>query len=68
MKLSIETYAIREKFGDEQAIRLIKAAGFDSIDYSYYYTPENSPITGDEYLTHAKNVRTWLDEVGLACH
>jgi len=68
MKLSIETYAIREKFGDEQAIRLIKAAGFDSIDYSYYYTPENSPITGEEYLEHAKKVRACLDETGLVCH
>ena len=43
MKLSIETYAIREKVGDEQAIRLLKAAGFDGIDYSFYYTPTTPP-------------------------
>jgi len=57
MKLAIETYAIREKVGDEQAIRLFKAAGFDGIDYSFYYTPDDSPITGAGYLEHAKAVR-----------
>ena len=67
MKLAIETYAIREKFGDEQAIRLIKEAGFDGIDYSFYYTPDDSPIVGERYLEHAKSVRAWLDESGLAC-
>lgn len=68
MKLAIETYALREKFGDEQALRLIREAGFDGVDYSYYYTPEDSPIVGDGYLVHAGKVRRWLDETGLTCH
>ena len=37
MKLSIETYALREKFGDRGTILLAKEAGFDAVDYSYYW-------------------------------
>ncbi|MBQ7322785.1 MAG: TIM barrel protein [Clostridia bacterium] len=67
MKLAIETYALRAKFGDEQALRLIKSAGFDGVDYSFYYTSEDSPIVGEGYLEHARKVRGWLDECGLTC-
>ncbi len=68
MKLAIETYVLRETFGDQEALRLIKAAGFDGIDYSYYYTSEDSPIVGERYLEHAQKVRAWLDETGLTCY
>ena len=40
MKLGVETCQIRKKFGDRQAIRLIREAGFDCVDYSFHGTDE----------------------------
>ena len=44
MKLSIETYVMRHRFGDIKAIEMISKAGFDALDYSYYWVDEDSPI------------------------
>ena len=41
MKLSIETHVLHKRYGDEKAISMLKKAGFDSIDYSYYYEQDN---------------------------
>ena len=68
MKLAIETYALREKFGDQKAFALIRAAGFDGVDYSYYWTAEDSPIVGEGYRGYAEQLRGWLEESGLSCH
>ncbi len=68
MKLSIETYAVREKFGDEEALRLIKDAGFDAVDYSFYWFPKDAPVLGDGYAEYAARIRKCLDENGLACN
>lgn len=35
MRLSIDTYVLRSRYGDEKAIRMLKEAGFDGIDYSF---------------------------------
>ena len=45
MKLSVETAEICGKFGNEEDLRLIKNAGFDAVDFSYYDLPEVSHIT-----------------------
>lgn len=44
MQLSMETVVLRNKFGDETAIRMLKEAGFDGIDYSFYWpgSPERN--------------------------
>lgn len=36
MKISTDNSAIRQRVGDIEAMRLIKKAGFDGIDYSFY--------------------------------
>lgn len=68
MILSVDIYALREKIGDLDAIPLIKEAGFDGIDYSFYWTKEGSPILGDAYEQYAETVRKCLDEHGLVCN
>lgn len=68
MKLSMETYAVREKFGDIEAIRLIKEAGFDAIDFSFYWANEDVPLLGENYREYAKTIRWALDKNGLACN
>lgn len=68
MKLSIETYVVRKRFGDKGSFRVIKNAGFDCIDMSYYWAGEDSPLLGDNYREYAKELRAELDAIGLTCN
>ncbi len=70
MQLSIETYNITKRFGEEKAFKMIKSAGFDSVDYSFYYLDDTlkDTVFGENYLIHAKEIRTMLDNIGLTCN
>ena len=68
MKLSAELYTLAQRFGDFKAIEMAKEAGFDAIDYSYYYDKECEDILGDGYKEYAKKLREHLDEVGIICN
>ncbi|MBP3336836.1 MAG: sugar phosphate isomerase/epimerase [Clostridia bacterium] len=68
MRLSLENYILRNRFGEEEAIKMAKEAGFDAIDYSYYWLDENSEILGENYLEYAKNVKKLLEKYGLVCN
>ena len=67
MKLSLESYALRRRYGDFEAARMISEAGFDAMDYSSYWY-ENSPLAGDGYRDYGKALRAHLDGLGLACN
>ena len=68
MRLSIETYGLRRRFGDFEAARLIAEAGFDCIDFSCYYWQEDAPALGDGYAEYARSLRAHLDKLGLTCN
>ena len=68
MKLSLENYILRNSFGEEETIKMAKEAGFDAIDYSYYWLEENSEILGENYLEYAKEVKKLLEKYGLSCN
>ncbi len=68
MKLSVELYTLAQRFGDFKAIEMAKEAGFDAIDYSYYYDKECEEILGDGYREYAEKLRKHLDEVGIVCN
>lgn len=68
MKLSVELYSVAKVFGDHKAIELIKQAGFDAIDYSYYYEKECDEVLGENYKEYAKELRAYIDEAGLSCN
>jgi len=68
MKLSVELYSVAKIFGDLKAIELIKQAGFEAIDYSYYYEKECEEILGENYKEYAQELRARLDHVGLSCN
>lgn len=68
MRLSIETYIPCIKFGDKKGIEMIKNAGFDSVDYSFYGQYDNDDILGNGYKQHAERVREILDRSGLTCN
>lgn len=69
MLLSVETVEVRERFGEESAFEIIKNAGFDGIDFSFYgYKKQPNPLLEDNYLEVAKKYRKKLDSIGLVCN
>lgn len=68
MKLSVEIYTLSTKFGDFKAFEMIKNAGFDCVDYSYYWENEREEILGENYRNYAQSLRKKLDEIGLECN
>lgn len=67
MKLAMESYVPVRKFGEKEGLKMIKEAGFDCVDYSYYAFKTDSPTLGDGYVEYAKELRAHLDEIGLEC-
>lgn len=67
MKLSLETYDVISKFGAPEGLKLIKQAGFDCVDMSYYWQEEGSALLGESYREYALQLRSYLDELGLTC-
>ena len=68
MKLSVGIYRIAKSVGDHKAIDLIKQAGFDAIDYSYFYDNECDEILGENYKEYAKDIKNHFDLVGISCN
>jgi len=68
VKISMETYALREKLGDEKAIELIAQAGFDCIDYSFYWRSDDSNLMGGDDRAYARRIRQVLDDCGVTCN
>ena len=68
MKLSMENYEFRTRIGDYKGAQVMKDAGFECMDYSYYYLPDDSPILGDGYLEYARDLRAHLDSIGIQCN
>lgn len=68
MRLSVESYVPRERFGDFEGLRMIAQAGFDCVDYSFYWAKEDFPMYGDGYREYALRLRAHLDELGLVCN
>ena len=66
MRLSVETYDLVQKFGNEKAFRLLKNAGFAVVDYSLYWDSEGW-LMQDDYREKAIYIRNLLDEIGLVC-
>ncbi len=66
MICSIETYSTVQKVGEEQALHLIKEAGFEGVDYSFYWLPADSLFYTDS-IAYAKGLKEILKREGLAC-
>ena len=68
MKLSVEGYVPAKRLGMREGLRAIKNAGFDCVDMSYYWQPEDSELLSDGYVEYAKELRAYLDGIGLECN
>ena len=67
MNLSMEHHVIRKNFGDAEAIRMIAKAGFDALDFSFYWLyGEENFLDREDRLEYAKELRAVADEAGIA--
>ncbi len=64
MVVMTETYSLGHRIGEEKAIEYLAIAGFDALDYTMYWAPEDSPVFGEHYKEYARH----LLEVAERCH
>ena len=62
MRLAVDFCGALIKMGLEKALRLVKEAGFDGVDYDI-----RDYQLGDNYQEVAREVKTLMDEIGLSC-
>ncbi len=65
MKLSVESCVPVKRFDVEKGLKMIKGAGFDCVDFSYYWqSPETKEkLFGDSYIEAAKELRKFLENM-----
>ena len=68
MKLSIETFVLHPRYGDLKTFEMLKKAGFDCIDYSFYGPAQTDGTLGENYREYARSVKKMLVETGLTCN
>ena len=70
MIVSTDTAQLKVNYGDAESIRMLKEAGFDAYDYSMFVSPLGfeDPLDRADYRQYAVNLRTYADQVGIACN
>lgn len=68
MKLSTETYILRERFDDKTAIKMINDAGFDCFDYSMYWANGEKNMLCSNYMKIASDLRAYADKINIECN
>lgn len=67
MLLTIESYRPWESFGIDGGLRAVREAGFDGVDFSFYWDAARE-LCGDDYRDNALKIREALRKYGLACN
>ncbi|MBQ9300746.1 MAG: sugar phosphate isomerase/epimerase [Clostridia bacterium] len=66
MIISTDNSVIRNALGDQRALRLIREAGFDGVDYSFYDMKEDLFALPDSQLyARADSIRATAEDLGL---
>lgn len=67
MNLTMNIFGLEKRYGLENALRMVKEAGFDSIDYSLEPMMDPNHILNQEgeYRAEAKRIRALADAAGL---
>ena len=69
MKLSVENYVFRTRFGEFEGFEYIKKAGFEFFDMSFYSYSSKKPNPLDEgYENYYSSLRAHVDSLGLKCN
>lgn len=64
MRLSTHTSYLSDRFGELTAIKIIKHAGFDALDFSMYtnLSQQGHPLNREDYKDYARQMRAVADE------
>ena len=70
MLLSTQTDFFGRVYGDKEAIRMIKAAGFDAFDMSFFamFGNKDYPMNGDNWRDYVRSLRETADACGIVCN
>jgi len=67
MILAMETYVPCEIHGEEKGLKMIKDAGFDGVDYTFF-SPSGLKLLGDDYIERASVTKSLLQRYNLVCN
>ena len=58
------------RIGEKEAIKVFKDAGFEAFDMSLFrmISKEEGYYTPEDYVERAKNLRKYIDEIGIVCN
>lgn len=66
MRLVTNTDSIADWFGDKEAVKLIKDAGFDAADYSMFCLGSDaSPLANDGWEDYVKDLKAYADSINF---
>ena len=66
MILSTLTYGLAKHFGEEGAVRVIAEAGFDAVDFSFFYNRESeSSLCREDYREYFKKLKAVAKDEGV---
>ncbi len=68
MLLSTTTSAMSRYMPLEEAIKIIKSAGFDAYDLTFCSLPNDHALYGDNRMEEAKRLKAEADEIGIICN
>lgn len=69
MLLSTQTARLQSKFGYEQAIKMLAAAGYDAYDMSFFHPlSSDDPLYSENCIKYAESLRKIADEAGIVCN
>lgn len=64
----MEHFLFQAKFGEEEAFKLFKQAGFEGIDYSFNVSVNGTAIDLENHIEKAKNSKLLLRKYNLVCN
>lgn len=66
MRLVTNTEALAERVGNDEAVKMIAAAGFDAVDMSFFdMMKEDCVWCGDDWKTHAQQLKDIAADCGV---
>ena len=69
MLLSTNTNGLLNHFSEEKSIELIKNAGFDAYDFTFFGSKmQNSRVFDDDYLEYVQGLRKLSDSISIICN
>ena len=67
MKIIADIRPVIDAYGEEEALRMVKEAGFDGVDYPCHIQAPYG-VLDDDYMERAAQTRALLDKYGLICN